>query len=106
MAGMSSDEEFAELVRVRMLAAFGLKPWEAGLAAVPLRVRVWRVVTFACRRGRAIDWRSYNRAEETARAADEAYRAALPDRLDAIAEHLTGMLPEGLRFEWTVDGEQ
>lgn len=92
-------------IQASVLGAFGLKPWDVGAAPVPLRVRLWRAVTFAYRRGRAIDWRSYNAAELAARAAEAAYLAALPDLTQGIADLLSESLPDGLRFEWVPDGE-
>jgi hypothetical protein len=89
----------------QVLGAYGLKPWDAGLAPVPLRVRIWRAVTFARRRGQVIDWRSYNAAEAEARAAEAAFIAALPGRAQEIADHFSAGLPDGLRFEWVTDGE-
>lgn len=102
-----SDEELtsAEQIQACTLEAFGLKPWNIGAAPVPWRVRVWRRVTFAYRRGKAIDWRSYNAAEAEMRARDEAYRAALPDRMQEIADQLSEGLPDGMRFEWTAGDE-
>ncbi len=92
-------------VQAAVLRAFGLKPWDAGLAPVPLRARIWRRLTFAYRRGKAVDWRSYNAAEAEARAADEAYQAALPGRMREIVDRLSEGLPEGLRFDLEADGE-
>jgi hypothetical protein len=98
---MSSDEEeFAAQLRSQVLDAFGLKPWKIGLAPVPLRVRVWRAVTFAYRRGRAVDWSSYNAAEAEYRERQEAFRAALPGRMQEVADKLSELLPEGMRFEY------
>ena len=96
----SDEEEFAAMLRSQTLAAFGLKAHDAGLAPVPWHVRAWRAVTFAYRRGKAVDWRSYNAAEAECRARDEAFRAALPGRAQEVADQLSGMLPEGMRFEW------
>ena len=101
---MTSDEEFAAVLQSQVLAAFGLKPWQAGLEPPPLRIRFWRAVTFAYRRGKAIDWRSYNAAEAEYRAQMEAYAAGLPGRAQEIADELSGMLPDGMRFEWTAGG--
>src|SRR6185437_16112544 len=95
-AVMTSDELQASILR-----AYGLKPWDAGLVPVPLRVRLWRAVTLAYRRGKAIDWRSYNAAEAEARAAHDAFLAALPGRAQEIADQISEGLPDGtLRFEW------
>ena len=69
----------------------------------PLRVRFWRAVTFAYRRGKAVDWRSYNAAEAEYLASQEAFKAALPGRAQEIADDLSGMLPDGMRFEWRPD---
>lgn len=100
---MSEDEAFAEQLREQTLKAFGLKPWDVtSTVRPPRRVRFWRAVTFARRRGKVIDWRPYEAAEAEARAADHKYAAALPDRMAAIAEQLSEGLPDGLRFEWTV----
>jgi hypothetical protein len=99
---VSEDKEFTAHVREATLRAFDLKPWDAGLAPVPLRVRIWRKLTFAYRRGKAVDWSGYNPAEAEARAADEAYRAALPGRMRAVADLLGEGLPDGLRFELQV----
>ena len=102
---MSEQDEMAEAVQAQVLRAFGLKPWDAGLAPVPLRVRIWRTITRAYQRGKAIDWRSYNAAEAEARAATEAYKAALPGRAQEIADNLSAGLPDGMRFEfeWVPD---
>ena len=99
---MSSDEEeFAAMLRSQVLAAFGLEPWEAGLEPPPLRVRFWRAVTFAYRRGKVVDWRSYNAAEAEYRERQEAFEAALPERAQEIADEISEMLlPDGMRFEW------
>ena len=99
----SDEEEFAAGLQAQVLAAFGLEPRDAGLAPVPRRVRIWRAVTFAYRRGKAIDWRSYNAAEAEYRAREQAYADALPGRMQEIAGQLSGMLPEGMRFEWVSD---
>lgn len=94
--GASEEEDAARDERFRcdlqrtVLRAYGLKPWDAGLAPVPWRVRIWRAVTFARRRGTAIDWRSYNAAEAQARAAKEAYETALPGLMQATAGALPG----------------
>lgn len=56
---MSDDE-----LRKQVLGAFGLKPWDITSAVrPPWRVRIWRRLTFAYRRGKAIDWRSHEAAE-------------------------------------------
>ena len=95
---MNDDELSAQI-----LAAFGVKPWDAGLAPVPLRLRAWRKITLAYRRRKAVVWLSYSAAEAEARAADEAYAASLPGRMrDAAAEvnqRYAHLLPEGMRFE-------
>ena len=62
-SSVSEDEAFAAHVQAATLRAFGLEAWDAGLAPVPLRVRFWRRLTFAYRRGKAVDWTSYNAAE-------------------------------------------
>lgn len=97
------SDELAE----QILAAYDLKPWDAGLAPVPLRIRIWRAVTLAYRRGKAINWRSYNAAEAEARVAEAAYISSLPARAaDAAAEvnWLMGdVLPDGMSFEWVTD---
>ena len=99
-------DEFADQIRAQTLAAFGLEEYDIGMAPVPLHVRIWRAVTFAYRRGRAIDWRSYNAAEAAFRAEQDAYVAALPVRMQEIAGQLSEALPDGLRFEWTGDDER
>jgi hypothetical protein len=99
MDGVSESDE----IQAHILAAFGVKPWDAGVAPVPLRIRIWRALTFAYRRGKAIDWRSWNEAEAHARAAEEAFKAALPGRLQDIADDLSEGLPDGMRFEWAPD---
>ena len=98
------DEEFAAMLQRQVCAAFGLEPWDAGLEPVPLRVRFWRAVTFSYRRGKAVDWRSYNAAEAGYLAREQAYEAALPGRAQEIADQLSGMLPDGMRFEWAAEG--
>lgn len=102
---MSNEDEFAAQLSARTLEAFGLKAWDAGLAPVPLRVRFWRRLTFAYRRGKVVDWTSYNAAEADYRARQEAYAAALPGRMQEIAEQVSEGLPDGLRFEWTETGQ-
>ena len=100
-----TDEEFAAMLQQQVLAAFGLKAWDAGLAPVPWYARIWRAVTFAYRRGKAVDWRSYNAAEAEYRAREQAYVAALPVRAQEIADQFSGMLPEDMRFEWGVSAD-
>jgi hypothetical protein len=39
------------------------------------------------------------------RAEQDAFAAALPERANAVAERINGILPDGLRFEWVADGE-
>lgn len=95
-----SDDDFAAHVQAATLRAFGLKARDAGLAPVPLRVRMWRRLTFSYRRGKAIDWRSYNAAEAEYHARQEAFAEALPGRMQEIAGQVSEGLPEGLRFEW------
>lgn len=68
---MSDNGEFSAHLRARTLEAFGLKPHDIGVAPVPWHVRLWRAATFAYRRGKAIDWRSYNAAEAEARTRQE-----------------------------------
>jgi hypothetical protein len=90
---MSSDEEegFAARLQEQTLAAFGLEPWEAGLAPVPPgEVPL-------------IDWESYNAAEAEYRAEMEAFKAALPGRMQEAADRFSDLLPEGMRFEWVAD---
>ena len=98
---MSESDE----IRADILRAFGLKPRDVGAAPVPLRIRIWRAVTFAYRRGRAVDWRSYNLADADYQARQEAYIAALPRREQAVADMLSDLLPDGMRFEWVTDDE-
>jgi outer membrane protein TolC len=96
------DDDFTADLQARTLAAFRLKPWHAGLARPPLRVRIWRAVTFSYRRrGGAVDWRPWNAAEAAYRAQREAFEAALPGRAAEVAGQLSEGLPDGLRFEWT-----
>lgn len=106
---MSEPDEFAEMVRAKTLAAFGLHEWDISSAPAPWRVRFWRAVSFAKRRGKVIDWRSYEAAEAELRETEAKYRADMPARLAAFEAHLNGMLagsvPEGLRFEWKADDE-
>ena len=101
---MNEQDEMAEAIQAQILRAFGLKPWDAGLVPVPLRIRIWRTITRAYQRRKAIDWRSYNAAEAEARAATEAYKAALPGRAQEVADRLSEGLPAGMRFEWAPDG--
>ena len=101
---MTSGGE-ADWVRSQVLAAFGLKEWQSGAAPVPWYARIWRAVTFAYRRGKAVDWRSYNAAEAEYRAREQAYVAALPVRAQEIADQFSGMLPEDMRFEWGVSAD-
>lgn len=101
---MTSGGE-ADWVRSQVLAAFGLKEWQIGAAPVPWYARIWRAVTFAYRRGKAVDWRSYNAAEAEYRAREQAYVAALPGRAQEIADQFSGMLPEDMRFEWGVSAD-
>jgi len=100
-----SEHEYAGRLSGHVLRACGLQPRDAGLAAVPLRIRIWRAVTSAYRRGRVIDWRSCNAAEAEARAAEQAYLSALPGRMQDIADRLSEGLPDGMRFGWKADGE-
>lgn len=90
----------------QVLRAYGLKPWDiTATVRAPLRIRFWRAVTLAKRRGKVIDWRSYEAAEAEMHAATEAYLAEVPGRIqetaDRISEALADVLPEGMRFEWT-----
>ena len=101
---MTSGGE-ADWVRSQVLAAFGLKEWQIGAAPVPWYARIWRAVTFAYRRGKAVDWRSYNAAEAEYRAREQAYVDALPGRAQEIADQFSGMLPEDMRFEWGVSAD-
>jgi hypothetical protein len=101
---MGSDED--EQIRSQILAAFGLKDWQAGLAPVPWYARLWRSATFAYRRGKAVDWRSYNAAEAEFLARQEAFKGALPGEAQKIADQLSGLLPDGMRFEWGPDDER
>ena len=104
MVGVSEHDEMADAIRAQILRTFGLKPWDITAAVrPPLRVRLWRAITFACRRGRGIDWCSYEAAEAAMRAADEAYLAAMPRRMQDIADELSEALPDGMRFEWAPD---
>jgi hypothetical protein len=94
---MSGEDD----LQAQILAAFGLKPWDITSAIrPPIRVRLWRAVTFARRRGKVIDWRSYEAAEAERLAGEAEYLSALPGRMAEIAEYLSGGLPDGLRFEW------
>jgi hypothetical protein len=52
---VSDSETLREAVRADILRAFGLKPWDIGLAPVPWRVKLWRTVTFARLRIRLAD---------------------------------------------------
>ncbi len=97
---MNEDEPQAQILR-----AFGLKPWDITSAIrPPLRVRFWRAVTFARRRGKVIDWSSYEAAEAEHLVVETEYRVALPARAQEIAdlinEQFAGLLPDGMRFEW------
>ena len=88
-------------LQAQILRAYGLKPWDITSAVrPPLRVRLWRKVTFARRRGKVIDWSSYEAAEAEAKAAEAEYLAAQPDRMAEIADRLSEGLPEGMRFGW------
>lgn len=99
---MSEDNES----QAQVLRAFGLKPWDITSAIrPPLRDRFWRAVTFARRRGKVIDWGPYEAAEAQYLVAETEYRVALPGRMAEIAEQLSEGLPDGLRFEWSTDGE-
>ena len=93
-------------LQAQILRAFGLHPWDITSAVrPPLRVRLWRAVTFARRRGKVIDWSSYEAAEAEARAAEAEYLAALPGRMAEIADRLSEGLPDGMRFEWQAPSE-
>jgi hypothetical protein len=50
---------------------------------------------------------TYEEAADAAHAAETAFIAALPGRMQAVAdeinERLAGVLPEGMRFEWVAD---
>lgn len=106
---MTEAEEFAAGVRRQVLSTFGVKDWQAGLAPVPWYGRLWRRLTFAYRRGAAVDWEPYNAAEAECRARDEMFRAGLPGRMheaaDEVNRRFADVLPEGMRFEWGPDGE-
>lgn len=45
---------------------------------------------------------TYEEAAIAARLADEAFAAALPARMQEIADQLSGSLPGGVRFEWQI----
>lgn len=49
------SEDAREAVRADILRAFGLKPYEVGIAPVPRRVRIWNKITFARWRVRLAD---------------------------------------------------
>jgi hypothetical protein len=94
-------------MQAQILRAFGLHPWDVTSAVrPPLRVRLWRAVTFARRRGKVIDWSSYEAAEAEARDREQAYLEALPGRMAEIAERLSEGLPDGMRFEWSAQPEE
>lgn len=101
-----SEDEFAAMLRSQILSMLDVKPWDAGLEPVPLRIRLWRAVTFSYRRGRAVDWRSWNAAETELRARQQAFADALPGRAQEIADQLSGILPDGMRFEWARDDDR
>lgn len=101
---MSEQDEFGEMLKAQTLAAFGLKPWDIG-GPVPRRVRFWRAVTFAYRRGKAVDWRSYEVAEAQAQQRNVEFRAGMDARVQEVADQISEGLPGGLRFEWAPDGE-
>jgi len=104
---VSEDDAFAEQLREQTLKAFGLKPWDiTGTVRAPWRVRFWRTLTFAKRRGKVTDWGPYEAAEAEAREAHQAFAAGLAERMTEAAEALSEGLPDGLRFEWTAEGEQ
>lgn len=99
---MSDDE-----LQAQILGTFGLKPWDVTSAVrPPWRVRLWRRLTFARRRGKVIDWRSYEATEAEALVAEAEYAANLPHRAQEVADSLSALLPEGMRFEWKADGER
>jgi hypothetical protein len=101
---VSERDEMADAVQEQVLRAFGMKLWDiTATVRPPLRIRVWRAVSFARRRGRVIDWAPYEAAEAELRAADEAYLAALPGRMQEIADQLSEGLPDGMRFGWAPD---
>jgi hypothetical protein len=89
-------------LQTQVLSAFGLKPWDiTSTVRPPWRIQLWRKLTFARRRGKAIDWRSYEAAEAEALAREAGYAANLPHRLQETADALSEMLPDGMRFEWS-----
>lgn len=97
-----SDDE----MKAQILRAYGLHPWDITSAVrPPLRVRLWRAVTFARRRGKVIDWGPYEAAEAEWLAEEAEYRANLPGRMVEIAERLSAGLPDGMRVEWTAEDE-
>jgi len=45
--GQVIPDALRKQMQAEILKAFDLKPWHAGLAPVPWRVRVWRKISFA-----------------------------------------------------------
>jgi hypothetical protein len=101
-----SERDESEALRQQVLGAFGVKDYDIGIAPVPGWVRFWRAATFAYRRGKAIDWRSYNRAEAEARVREEEFRSAMEDYRQGVASRLSELLPDGLRFEFTTEDQE
>jgi hypothetical protein len=93
-------------LQAHILKAFGLHPWDITSAVrPPLRIRLWRAVTFARRRGKAVDWRKYEAAEAEMLAREAEFEASLPSRMQEVADLISEELPDGMRFEWTGDQE-
>lgn len=44
---MTEHDAMREAVRADVVRAYGLKPWDIGLAPVPRRIRIWRKITLA-----------------------------------------------------------
>lgn len=93
--------EFGEQVRADILAAFS-----PSQESPRPRFR-WRPVQWWHHRQYKRRLFALERAQIQARAREAEFAAALPGRMDRIAadlnERLAGVLPEGMRFEWTTE---
>jgi hypothetical protein len=92
-------DAFREQLRADTLAAFGI-----GQPSRRARLTRW----LPGRRRMARRMIAMERAAAESRAREEAFAAALPDRMqgviDALNEQIRAALPEGVRFEWYEPG--
>lgn len=95
------SDEFREQVRAGILDAFGFDEPPSRVA----RLRAWLPSQRRMRR----HWLAMERAQGAARLSEAEYAAELPCRCAQIAgemnDRLADVLPEGMRFEWTTEGQ-